>query len=50
MKMLCFKLNKNRTINEEIDFLEKGRGGGGSGAPGEPSIHTFISQLCLVST
>ena len=38
MKMLCFKFNQNRTINEEFDFFKKGKeeplgGRGGEGPP-----------------
>ena len=45
MKILCFKFDKNRTINEEFDFFE------GEGPPGgkRASIHRFLSYLFLVN-
>ena len=35
IKMLCFKFQPNRTINEEFNYFEEGRGGlGGPGVRG----------------
>ena len=50
MRMLCFKFNQNRPINEEFDFFEVGgreeKGPpAGEGAP----IHKMLSQLLLVN-
>ena len=41
MQMFCFKFQQNRTINEELDFIE-GRGGGAPGVEGAPN-HKFLS-------
>ena len=44
MKMFCFKIQQNRTINKEFDFLR----GEGMGDQGDP-IYIFSSQLLLVN-
>ena len=38
MKMLCFKCQQNRTVNEEFDFFE-----GGAGATGRPFINCNLN-------
>ena len=42
MKLLCFKFQQNRIINEEFDLEE---GGGGQGDP----IHKFECRLLLIN-
>ena len=48
MKMLGFKFNHNRPINEEFDLFELGVRGEAPGDKGAP-IHRFLSRLLLVS-
>ena len=40
MKILCFKFQQSRTINEEVDFIEDG---------GKTLISKFLSQLLLLN-
>ena len=39
---ICFKFHKNRTLNEEFDFVEGG-GNGGLGNPAEKRVSRRIS-------